>query len=96
MNDLTLKQRFIKKARSVYAAVERKAVPVAASVSVALGVLTMSVSAEESGAAQTVLTEINSGDVISNMMPFVNAAIPIMAVVGGIKLGRSFLRSSFH
>jgi len=71
-----------------------KIVSVASATALAIGCVCMSAFAE--GEVAIVLSEINSGDVLANMQPFVNAAIPILAVVGGVKLGRNFLRSAFH
>lgn len=50
----------------------------------------------ESGLGTTILTEINSSDILNNAMPFINAGIPILVVVGGIRLGVRFLKGSMH
>lgn len=43
-----------------------------------------------------VLAELNSGDIIDTAMTFVNAGMPILCVVGGLKLGMRFFRGFFH
>ena len=98
MNQVVKKKTFKEKLRSVGCVIENKLAPIVVGASTAIGAVCVSAFAE-SGAGQVgtiVLSEINSKDVLSNMLPFVNAAIPILAVVGGVKLGRNFLRSAFH
>ena len=75
-----------------YKAVEKGVLAVGAGVT-AFGVTALN-SFAESGAGTVVLAEINSGDVLKNAMPFINAGIPILVVVGGIRLGIHFLRGS--
>lgn len=45
------------------------------------------------------LIPINNFDLssfVTNLQPFITAALPILCVVGGIKLGVRFLRSAIH
>lgn len=77
-----------------YKAVEKVAVTAGAGI-MSVGVMAMSASAE-SGVGSIVLSEINSGDILSNATPFINAGIPILAVVGGIRLGTRFLKGSMR
>lgn len=72
-----------------------KALNAVSSAAVAVSALAVSASAE-TGAASVALSEINSADVINNAMPFVNAALPILCVVGGVKIGVRFLKGSLH
>lgn len=72
-----------------------KAVDIAGTAAVAMTALATSASAE-TGVGSAVLSEINSADVINNAMPFVNAALPILCVVGGVKIGVRFLKGSLH
>lgn len=78
----------------VYKGVEKVAVTAGAGL-IAVGTMAVT-SFAESGVGTIVLSEINSGDVLNNAKPFINAGIPILAVVGGIKLGTRFLRGSMH
>ena len=79
---------------TAYKAVEKCAVTVGAGVT-SLGFMAMNAFAE-TGASTLVISEIKSNDILSNAMPFINAGIPILVVIGGIKLGVRFLRSSMH
>lgn len=72
-----------------------KAVDVAGTACVAMAALATSASAE-GGVGSVVLSEINSADVVNNAMPFVNAALPILCVVGGVKIGVRFLKGALH
>lgn len=78
-----------------YMAVENKVIPIVATGALAIGSTIVSASAE-SGVAGIALATINKDDVINAMSPFVNAGIPLLAVVGGLKLGKSFLKSCMH
>ena len=78
----------------VYKACEKGAVTLGAGL-VTAGTMAMT-SFAESGVGSIVLSEINSGDILDNAKPFINAGIPIMVVVGGIRLGVRFLRGSMH
>lgn len=77
-----------------YKAVEKVAVTAGAGL-ITVGTMAMT-SFAESGVGTIVLSEINSGDILNNAKPFINAGIPIMVVVGGIRLGTRFLRGSMH
>ena len=77
-----------------YKAVEKGALAVGTG-AVALGSMAVTACAE-SGVGSVVLAEINSSDVLNNAIPFINAGIPILVVVGGIRLGTRFLRGSMH
>lgn len=77
-----------------YKAVEKCAVTVGAGVT-SLGFMAMNAFAE-SGLDTLVIADIKSGDILGAAKPFINAGIPILAIVGGIKLGVRFLRSSMH
>lgn len=50
----------------------------------------------ESGVGSVVLSEVNSGDVLKNAMPFINIGLPVLVVVAGIRLGMRFLRGCLH
>lgn len=78
-----------------YKAVEKAAVTAGAGL-ITAGTMAMTSFAADSGVGTTVLTEINSSDIFDNAKPFINAAIPIMVVVGGIRLGIRFLRGAMH
>lgn len=78
----------------VYKACEKGAVTLGAGL-VTAGTMAMS-SFADSGVGSVLLSEINSGDILENAKPFINAGIPIMVVVGGIRLGVRFLRGSMH
>lgn len=77
-----------------YKAVEKVAVTAGAGL-ITAGTMAMT-SFADSGVGTIVLSEINSGDILDNAKPFINAGIPIMVVVGGIRLGVRFLRGSMH
>lgn len=70
-----------------------KAVDIAGTAAVAVTALATSVSAD---AGTIALSTINSADVVNNAMPFVNAALPILCVVGGVKIGVRFLKGALH
>lgn len=72
-----------------------KALNAVSSAAVAVSALAVSASAE-TGVGSVVISDINSADVINNAMPFVNAALPILCVVGGVKIGVRFLKGSLH
>lgn len=78
----------------VYKACEKGVVTVGAGL-MSVGAMAVTACAE-SGVGSVVLSEINSSDVLKNAMPFINAGIPILVVVGGIRLGTRFLRGSMH
>ncbi len=78
-----------------YKAVEKAAVTVGAGLFTA-GTMAMTSFAVDEVGSTTALTAINSKEVLNNAMPFINAGIPILAVVGGIRLGVRFLRGSMH
>lgn len=78
-----------------YKAVEKVAVTAGAGL-ITAGTMAMTSFATDEIGSTTALTAINSKEVLSNAMPFINAGIPILAVVGGIKLGVRFLRGSMH
>lgn len=70
-----------------------KALNAVSSAAVAISALAVTASAD---AGSIALSEINSADVLNNAMPFVNAALPILCVVGGVKIGVRFLKGSLH
>ena len=85
-----------------YKAVEKVAITAGAGL-ITAGTMAMTSFAEGTGSASAgsgidtlIISEINSGDILSNAKPFINAGIPIMAVLGGIRLGVRFLRGSMH
>lgn len=73
-----------------------KAVDLAGAASLAMATLAVQASAEGGTVSNVIAAEVNSGDIIANAQPFVTPAIGILCVVGGIKLGMRFLRSSMH
>lgn len=74
-----------------YKTVERVAVGAGAGLT-ALSASVMSTSALGEGITITV----DEGAVLSNANPFLTPAVTILCIVGGIKLGWSFLKRSFH
>lgn len=86
----------------VYKGAEKVAVTVGAGLMTA-GAMAVSAFAENAvdGAAGSTgttiaLAAIKASDILQNATPFINAGIPILAVVGGIRLGVRFLRGSMH
>lgn len=78
----------------VYKGIEKGAVATSTALT-AMG--TMAVSAfADSELTNAIVAEVNSGDILANAQPFITPAIGIMCVIGGIKLGMRFLRSSMH
>lgn len=75
-----------------------KALTAVGAASTAITSLMISASAEDtaSNIGTVLAAEVNSGDIIKNAQPFITAGLPIICVVGGIKLGVRFLRSSIH
>lgn len=71
-----------------------KAVDVAGAATLAVGTLMTTASATEAGTIA--IAEINSGDILNNASPFINAALPILCVVGGLKLGIRFLKGAIR
>ncbi len=71
-----------------------KAVDVAGVASVSACTLMTSVSAAEG----TVIDPgtVDTATIISNAQPFITAALPIICIIGGVKLGFRFLRSAMH
>lgn len=53
-------------------------------------------SAMNTSAADVATITVNEGAVLSNANPFLTPAVTILCIVGGIKLGWSFLKRSFH
>lgn len=80
-----------------YKAVERGAVTVGAAVT-SLGVMGMSAFATEADntVANAISVSVSSDQILNNAQPFITAGIPILCIVGGIKLGMRFLRGSMH
>lgn len=74
-----------------YKTAERVAIGAGASLA-ALGSSVMNTSALGDGITITV----DEGAVLSNANPFLTPAVTILCIVGGIKLGWSFLKRSFH
>lgn len=99
-------EKFFSKARSEKVNIEkpksknvlkRKILPIIASACVAMSVCSISACAiDGDSAASVALATVNKDDVVGTMMPFVNAGIPLLAVVGGLKLGKGFLKSCLH
>lgn len=77
-----------------YKVVEKGAVAVGTGL-MSVGAMAVTACAE-SGASTVTLAAIKADDVLNNAMPFINAGIPILVVVGGIRLGTRFLRGSMH
>lgn len=46
--------------------------------------------------AESLTISVDEGAVLSNASPFLGPAVTILCIVGGIKLGWSFLKRSFH
>lgn len=78
-----------------YKACEKGAVTLGAGL-VTAGTMAMTSFAADEVGSTTALTAINSKEVLNNAMPFINAGIPILVVIGGIKLGTRFLRGSMR
>lgn len=78
-----------------YKSVEKVVVTAGAGL-ITAGTMAMTSFAADEVGSTTALTAINSKEVLNNAMPFINAGIPILAVVGGIRLGVRFLRGSMH
>ena len=80
-----------------YKAIERGAVTVGAAAT-SLGVMGMSAFAAEGDntLANVLAVEVSSGDILDSAQPFITAGIPILCIVGGLKLGIRFLRGSMH
>lgn len=78
-----------------YKAVEKVVVTAGAGL-ITAGSMAMSSFAVDEVGSTLVISEIKSSAVLENAMPFINAGIPILAVVGGIRLGVRFLRGSMH
>ena len=78
-----------------YKAVEKVAVTAGAGL-ITAGTMAMSSFAVDEVGSTLVISEIKSSTILDNAMPFINAGIPILAVVGGIRLGVRFLRGSMH
>ncbi len=82
----------------VYKGAEKVAVTVGAGL-MTTGVMAVSAFAEDisnSTGTTIALASIKASDILQNATPFINAGIPILAVVGGIRLGVRFLRGSMH
>lgn len=82
----------------IYKSAEKVAVSVGAG-AVALGTMAVTSFAETpagENVGTVLLADIKAGDVLNNAMPFINAGIPILVVVGGIRLGMRFLRGTMH
>lgn len=77
-----------------YKTAEKAAVTAGAGLFTA-GTMAMS-SFAEGELGSVVLSEVNSGDVIKNAMPFINIGLPVLVVVAGIRLGMRFLRGCLH
>lgn len=74
-----------------YKAVEKGAV-IGSSAIMAVGVTATNAFAADGVGAITV----DTASVLSNMQPFLNPAVTVLCIVGGIKLGWSFLKRAFH
>lgn len=80
-----------------YKAAEKTAV--AGSVALmGLGVSAMNTFAAEidNTVQNTIAVEVKSAEILNNAQPFITPAITILCIVGGMKLGMRFLRSSMH
>lgn len=79
-----------------YKACEKAAVTAGAGL-ITAGTMAMTSFAEEAPiGSTTLLTNFKASDIMDNAMPFINAGIPVLVVVGGIRLGIRFLRGSMH
>lgn len=96
MNATNIKSKFIATAdgimnSKVYKAVEKAAVVASATVA------TVGASAINSLAAdEAIKITVDDSAVLTNAQPFLTPAVTILCIVGGIKLGWSFLKRSFH
>lgn len=78
----------------VYKGIEKVAVTAGAGL-ITAGTMAMT-SFAESGVSTLVIAELKSKDIFDNALPFINAGIPILAAVGGLRLGVRFLRGAMH
>lgn len=74
----------------VYKAVEKGAV-IGSSSLMAVGA-TVTNAFADTGVSVTV----DTSSVLTNMAPFLDPAVTVLCIVGGIKLGWSFLKRAFH
>lgn len=78
-----------------YKAVEKGAVTAGAAITT-LGFMGMSAFAEGADLTTFAISNLKADDIISTAQPFITAGIPILCIVGGLKLGIRFLRGSMH
>ncbi len=78
----------------LYKAVEKGAVMASASLTMA-GVSAMNVFAAE-GSPSGITIDVEPGLVLTNAEPFLNPAVKVLCIVGGLKLGANFFKRSFH
>lgn len=95
MNATNIKSKFFSFADNVtnskaYKAVEKSAIVASATIA------TVGASAINSFAVDPISITVDESAVLSNANPFLNPAVTILCIVGGIKLGWSFLKRSFH
>lgn len=71
-----------------------KALNVAGTATVAATTLMTSASAE--GESALAISAISTGQILDNALPFINAALPVLCVIGGLKLGIRFLKGAIR
>lgn len=71
-----------------------KALNVAGIATVAATTLMTTASAE--GEGSIAIAAISTGQILDNALPFINAALPILCVIGGLKLGIRFLKGAIR
>lgn len=79
----------------IYKAVEKGAVTASAALMTAGVTAISSFAAEGDNTLQNALA-VDEASVLNYTQPFMTPSIKILCVVGGIKLGMSFLKRSFH
>lgn len=97
MNVTNIKSKVVSTADKIvnskaYKAVEKGAV-LASSALMTAGVSSMSTFALGEGGIDI---KVDEAAVLANAQPFLTPAVTILCIVGGIKLGWSFLKRSFH
>lgn len=71
-----------------------KALNVAGTATVAATTLMTSASAE--GESALAISAISTSQILDNALPFINAALPVLCVIGGLKLGIRFLKGAIR
>lgn len=80
-----------------YKSFERGAVAVGAAVT-SLGIMGMSAFAAEvdNTVSNSIAVSVSADEILDSAQPFITAGIPILCIVGDLKLGIRFLRGSMH